>query len=77
MAATRKRRGKVAGNIAREVRNLIKGAQRLKARLTGQTWRRLHRVESELETIAGTKRPVIRKAKKPAAPRKKAKGRKG
>lgn len=60
MARRRKARGRVLGNIVHELANLIKGIRRAKDRLTGASWRRAHRIESELETLAGKKSPVKR-----------------
>ena len=58
MARKRKARRRVLGNIVHELEKLIEGVRRLKDRLTGQRWRRAHRIESELETLSGKKAPV-------------------
>lgn len=56
----KKRRGLKGqlASIVHDVAVLIAGVRRLKDRLKGQKWRRAHRIESELTTLAGVKAPV-------------------
>lgn len=72
-----KRIGK--SGVLREIMQLLKGIRRLKDRLTGKSWSRVHRVESELVTVAGLKNPVPSKERMKAkldAKAKKAKAKK-
>lgn len=57
MAVKRKR---ARDHVLKTLATLIKGIRSLKDQLTGSKWRRAHRIESELETLAGTKAPVKR-----------------
>jgi hypothetical protein len=54
-----------------EVRPLINRVRALKDKATGRTWSRLHGIESQLSTVAGSKRAIPSKQKK--AKRKRAK----
>lgn len=63
MPVTQRRVHKHVKRIAQDIQRLIAGIRKLKDRLTGTNLRRVHRIESELMTVAGQKSAVRRQHK--------------
>lgn len=64
MARKASGKGKDKATLRTDAGKLIKGVRLLKDKATGKTWRRLHRIESELGTVAGSKTAEKKPAKK-------------
>lgn len=66
-----KKRSRGSGVVG-EMRNLLRSIRKLKDRLTGNNLRRMHRVESEVMTVAGMKAPMMSSARRAASAARKA-----